>query len=108
MHLGRLVVGIKLMTAQLRQQGVIGEVLQPLYVGLFITCQVLGLGGPTGFSVNPARDLSPRIAHWLLPIPGKGPSEWHYGWIPVTAAFAGGAIGAELYLAISYQMGPKR
>ena len=95
------------MAATLAHQGVIGQALKPLYVGLFIVCQVLGLGGPTGFSVNPARDLSPRIAHWLLPIPGKGPSEWHYSWIPVTAALAGGAVGAELYLAISYQLGPK-
>ena len=66
----------------------------------------MGIGGPTGFSVNPARDLGPRIAHALLPIPGKGPSEWGYGWIPVTASLAGGAVGAELFQAINNQIWP--
>ena len=68
--------------------------------------QVLGLGGTTGFSVNPARDLGPRIAHAVLPIPNKGPSEWNYGWVPVTAAFAGGAVGAGLWLAIKSVIWP--
>lgn len=44
-----------------------------------------GLGGPTAYAANPARDLGPRVAHALLPIPGKGPSEWSYAWIPVLA-----------------------
>ena len=68
--------------------------------------QVVGLGGPTGFSVNPARDLGPRIAHAVLPIPGKGSSEWRYGWIPVTASLVGGVVGAEIYQAIDYQIWP--
>lgn len=66
----------------------------------------MGIGGPTGFSVNPARDLGPRIAHALLPIPGKGPSEWSYGWIPVTASLAGAVVGAELFLVINNQIWP--
>lgn len=96
-----LVTGIKLMSAQLTRQGLPGQALQPLYVGFFIVTQVVGLGGPTGFSVNAARDLGPRIAHALLPIPNKGPSEWYYAWIPVTASLAGGAVGAALFMAIN-------
>lgn len=96
-----LVTGVNLMSAQLTRQGLPGQVLQPLYVGFFIVTQVVGLGGPTGFSVNAARDLGPRIAHALLPIPNKGPSEWYYAWIPVTASLAGGAVGAALFMAIN-------
>ncbi len=92
--------------ASLAGQGLPGQVLAPFYVGLFIICQVLGIGGPTGFSVNTARDLGPRIAHFLLPIPNKGPSEWYYSWVPVTANFAGGAVGAALFMAMDYQIWP--
>jgi glycerol uptake facilitator len=56
----------------------------------------LSLGGPTGYAINPARDLAPRIAHALLPIPGKGPSDWGYAWIPVVGPFIGGVAGALL------------
>lgn len=101
-----LVVGIFLIDQQSTRQGLTGAVLKPLYVGLFIVCQVLGLGGTTGFSVNPARDLGPRIVHALMPIPNKGPSEWYYGWIPVTASLAGGAAGAGLFLLISNAIWP--
>ena len=51
------------------------------------------LGGPTGYAINPARDLGPRIAHAILPIPGKGDSDWGYAWIPVVAPIVGGIIG---------------
>lgn len=54
----------------------------------------LSLGGPTGYAINPARDLSPRLAHALLPIPGKGPSDWAYAWVPVLGPVIGGAAGA--------------
>jgi len=57
----------------------------------------LSLGGPTRFAINPARDLGPRIAHALLPIPNKGTSEWSYSWIPVVGPIAGAAIGAVIY-----------
>jgi glycerol uptake facilitator protein len=53
-----------------------------------------GLGGATGYAINPARDLAPRIAHALLPIKDKGPSDWGYAWIPVAGPFIGGALGA--------------
>lgn len=57
----------------------------------------LSLGGPTGYAINPARDLGPRIAHFLLPIPGKRDSDWGYSWIPVVGPIIGGIVGALLY-----------
>jgi glycerol uptake facilitator protein len=68
--------------------------LTPLLVGLLIFAIGLSLGGPTGYAINPARDLGPRIIHAILPIPGKGPSDWSYAWIPVVAPLVGGALGA--------------
>jgi glycerol uptake facilitator protein len=75
------------------------EGLNPLVVGGLIVAIGLSLGGPTGFAINPARDLAPRIAHFLLPIPGKGPSDWSYSWIPVVGPIRGGVIGALIYQA---------
>lgn len=60
----------------------------------------LSLGGPTGYAINPARDLGPRIAHFLLPIPGKGDSDWGYSWIPVVGPIVGGALAAILWVAL--------
>jgi glycerol uptake facilitator protein len=57
----------------------------------------LSLGGPTGYAINPARDLGPRIAHAVLPIPGKGTSDWEYSWVPVVGPIAGGILGAIAY-----------
>jgi glycerol uptake facilitator protein len=68
--------------------------LAPLLVGLLVLAIGLSLGGPTGYAINPARDLGPRIIHAILPIPGKGPSDWSYAWIPVVAPLVGGALGA--------------
>jgi glycerol uptake facilitator protein len=67
--------------------------LVPLIVGLLVLAIGLSLGGPTGYAINPARDLMPRIAHALLPIAGKGPSDWGYAWIPVVAPIVGGVLG---------------
>jgi glycerol uptake facilitator protein len=69
----------------------------PLLVGLLVLGIGLSLGGPTGYAINPARDLGPRIAHAVLPIAGKGPSDWGYSWIPVVGPIIGGLIGAQLY-----------
>ncbi|KAL6785028.1 hypothetical protein ACKKBG_A02125 [Auxenochlorella protothecoides x Auxenochlorella symbiontica] len=70
-------------------------------LGFFIFLIVLVIGGPTGVAINPARDLGPRIAHWMLPIPGKGPSEFlTYGWIPVIAPLCGGAAAGGLFILI--------
>lgn len=71
--------------------------LAPLIVGLLVLGIGLSLGGPTGYAINPARDLGPRIAHALLPIAGKGSSDWEYSWIPVVGPIIGGIIGAVLY-----------
>ncbi len=57
----------------------------------------LALGGTTGYAINPARDLGPRIAHFLLPIPGKRDSDWGYSWIPVVGPLIGGALAAVVY-----------
>jgi glycerol uptake facilitator protein len=71
--------------------------LQPLLVGGLVLGVGLSLGGPTGYAINPARDLGPRIAHFLLPIPGKRDSDWGYAWIPVAAPIVGGILGAQLF-----------
>lgn len=71
--------------------------LDALPVGLLVLVIGLCLGGTTGYAINPARDLGPRIAHAILPIPGKGPSDWGYAWIPVLAPILGGVIGAMMF-----------
>src|SRR6266540_5653666 len=76
--------------------------LQPLLVGVLVLGIGLSLGGPTGYAINPARDLGPRLAHALLPISGKGKSDWGYAWIPVIAPLLGGVIGATLFAVIGF------
>lgn len=71
--------------------------LAPYLVGALIWGLGLSLGGPTGYALNPARDLGPRIAHAVLPIPGKGDSDWSYSWIPVVGPIIGAIIGALLF-----------
>jgi len=66
----------------------------PYLVGILVWAIGLSLGGPTGYAINPARDLGPRIAHAVLPIPGKGGSDWGYSWVPVVGPAIGAAIGA--------------
>lgn len=73
------------------------EGLNPIAVGLLIVVIGMSLGGTTGYAINPARDLGPRIAHALLPIHGKGSSKWGYAWIPVVGPIMGGALGAVFY-----------
>lgn len=68
----------------------------PLVVGFLVFAIGLSLGGPTGYAINPARDLGPRIAHAVLPIKGKGGSDWSYSWIPVAGPIIGGVLGALL------------
>jgi glycerol uptake facilitator protein len=74
----------------------------PLLVGLLVLGIGLSLGGPTGYAINPARDLGPRIAHAVLPIAGKGDSDWSYSWIPVVGPIIGGIIGAVLYNVLGF------
>ena len=68
--------------------------LVPLLVGLLVVGIGMSLGGPTGYAINPARDLGPRIMHAILPIAGKGPSDWGYAWVPVVGPIIGGILGA--------------
>jgi glycerol uptake facilitator protein len=74
--------------------------VNPLIIGFFITAIGISLGGTTGYAINPARDLGPRIAHAFLPIAGKGSSDWGYAWIPVVGPIAGGVAGALVYSAL--------
>jgi len=74
--------------------------LSAIPVALLVWAIGLSLGGPTGYAINPARDLGPRIAHALLPIPGKASSDWGYSWIPVFGPITGAALAALLYLAL--------
>ena len=76
------------------------EGLNPAVVGLLIFSIGLSLGGSTGYAINPARDLGPRIAHAFLPIAGKGKSDWSYSWIPVIGPILGGVYGALFYNAV--------
>lgn len=71
--------------------------LGPYLVGVLVWGIGLSLGGPTGYAINPARDLGPRIAHALLPISGKGSSDWLYAWVPIVGPLIGGIIGGVLW-----------
>ncbi|AJG41155.1 MULTISPECIES: MIP/aquaporin family protein [unclassified Thermotoga] len=71
--------------------------LNPLLVGFLVWSIGLSLGGPTGYAINPARDFGPRLAHAVLPIPGKRDSDWGYSWIPIIGPIIGGILGASLY-----------
>ncbi|WP_454052939.1 MIP/aquaporin family protein [Clostridium sp. Marseille-Q7071] len=71
--------------------------ISPLAVGLIIWVIGITLGGTTGYAINPARDLGPRIAHAILPIKGKGDSDWGYAWIPIVAPILGGIVAALVF-----------
>jgi len=71
--------------------------LNALPVALLVLGIGLSLGGPTGYAINPARDLGPRIAHYILPIRNKGISDWSYAWIPVVGPIAGACLAVLLY-----------
>ena len=76
--------------------------LQPLLIGGLVLGVGLSLGGPTGYAINPARDLGPRIAHFLLPMAGKRDSDWGYAWVPIVGPLVGGVIGAQLFRVIGF------
>ena len=73
------------------------EGLNPIVVGLIVVTIGLCLGGTTGYAINPARDFGPRMMHFLLPIKGKGSSNWSYSWIPIVGPFIGGILGSLTY-----------
>jgi len=74
--------------------------LGALPVALLVWSIGLSLGGTTGYAINPARDLGPRIIHAILPIPGKGDSDWSYSWVPVAGPVVGGILAAVVYGAV--------
>jgi glycerol uptake facilitator protein len=74
--------------------------LGPFLVAALVWGIGLSLGGPTGYAINPARDLGPRIAHFLLPIAGKGGSDWGYSWIPVVGPIIGGILAGIVITAL--------
>jgi len=69
----------------------------PFLVGVLVWSIGLSLGGPTGYAINPARDFGPRLAHFCLPIAGKGDSNWSYAWVPIVGPIIGGMLGAWFY-----------
>ena len=73
-----------------------GSGMSPLLVGVLVWAIGLSLGGPTGYAINPARDLGPRIAHAILPVAGKGGSDWGYAWIPVAGPVAAALIAGTI------------
>ncbi|WP_414839113.1 MIP/aquaporin family protein [Carnobacterium sp. TMP28] len=75
--------------------------MNPMIVGILIVSIGLSLGGATGYAINPARDLGPRIAHQLLPMKNKGNSDWGYSWVPIVGPMIGAVIGALLFLVIT-------
>ena len=90
-----LVFGVLLITSNELAPG-----FAALLVGFLVWGIGLSLGGPTGYAINPARDLGPRIAHAVLPIAGKGGSDWEYSWIPVVGPVIGGILGAVAFQAL--------
>ena len=94
------IVGVASIFAAEGQAGADGPAsgLGPFLVGALVWGIGLSLGGPTGYAINPARDLGPRIAHFLLPVAGKGDSDWGYSWIPVVGPIIGGVAGAGIVL----------
>lgn len=78
--------------------------LKPLVVGALVVAIGMSLGGTTGYAINPARDFGPRLAHYLLPISGKGGSDWGYAFVPVLGPVLGGLLGAAFYKAAFQQV----
>ncbi|MFA6878189.1 MAG: aquaporin, partial [Fusobacterium sp.] len=72
--------------------------MAPFIVGMLIAVIGMAVGGATGFAINPARDLGPRIAHAMLPIKGKGGSNWGYAWVPIVGPALGGIVGGVFYV----------
>ncbi|MGX4686632.1 MIP/aquaporin family protein [Vagococcus sp. JNUCC 83] len=81
-------------------QNTFADGFNPVVVGILILSLGLSLGGPTGYAINPARDLGPRIAHQILPIKNKGGSDWGYSWVPIVGPLVGGALAAAVWMMI--------
>ncbi|MFJ5711285.1 MULTISPECIES: MIP/aquaporin family protein [unclassified Streptomyces] len=95
--IGTVVLVLAVLTQGLNDSGKGLGVLGALITAFVVVSIGLSLGGPTGYAINPARDLGPRIVHALLPLPNKGGSDWSYAWIPVVGPLIGGALAAGIY-----------
>ncbi|MGW4205242.1 MIP/aquaporin family protein [Streptomyces sp. NPDC004726] len=95
--LGTSVLVLAVLTQGLNDEGKGLSTLGALITAFVVVGIGLSLGGPTGYAINPARDLGPRIVHALLPLPNKGGSDWSYAWIPVAGPLTGGALAAGVY-----------
>ncbi|GLX53517.1 putative glycerol uptake facilitator protein [Streptomyces hygroscopicus subsp. hygroscopicus] len=95
--IGTIVLILAVLTQGLNNQGNGLGPLGGLITAFVVVAIGLSLGGPTGYAINPARDLGPRIVHALLPLPNKGGSDWSYAWIPVVGPLIGAAIAAGIY-----------
>ncbi|MEV6943758.1 MIP/aquaporin family protein [Streptomyces sp. NPDC051172] len=95
--IGTIVLVLAVLTQGLNDSGKGLGVLGALITSLVVVSIGLSLGGPTGYAINPARDLGPRIVHALLPLPNKGGSDWGYAWVPVVGPLIGAAIAAGIY-----------
>lgn len=94
--LGTLVLLLGLAGISSKNLGELAIGVGPYLVGILVWSIGLSLGGTTGYAINPARDFAPRLVHALLPIPGKGSSDWGYAWIPVVGPLVGAIIGGLL------------
>ncbi|WP_409473076.1 MIP/aquaporin family protein [Streptomyces sp. HC307] len=95
--IGTFVLVLAVLTQGLNDNGNGLGTLGALVTALVVVGIGLSLGGPTGYAINPARDLGPRIVHALLPLPNKGGSDWSYAWVPVVGPLIGAAIAAGIY-----------
>ncbi|ANH90748.1 glycerol transporter [Streptomyces sp. SAT1] len=95
--IGTFVLILAILTQGLNDKGNGLGVIGALITGFVVVSIGLSLGGPTGYAINPVRDLGPRIVHALLPLPNKGGSDWGYAWIPVVGPLVGAAIAAGVY-----------
>ncbi len=95
--IGTVVLVLAILTQGLNDNGNGLGTIGALITSLVVVSIGLSLGGPTGYAINPARDLGPRIVHALLPLPNKGGSDWSYAWIPVVGPLIGAAIAAGIY-----------
>ncbi|WLQ32892.1 aquaporin family protein [Streptomyces castrisilvae] len=92
-----VVLVLAILTQGLNEEGHGIGALGALITALVVVAIGLSLGGPTGYAINPVRDLGPRIVHALLPLPNKGGSDWGYAWVPVVGPLIGGALAGGLY-----------
>lgn len=92
-----VVLVLAILTQGLNDNGNGIGVLGALITALVVVGIGLSLGGPTGYAINPVRDLGPRIVHSLLPLPNKGGSDWTYAWVPIAGPLIGGAIAGGIY-----------